>query len=124
MRLNEVVGKVDTSNPDTMQTAYQSTKNLFSPSTWFKGKEKAVDPNLVQNGLNNVIGLVANGKKLLPADINNLKSITSQVQNGTMRPANHIDRKILLSALNAGLQGKALNAQQQRAMLDFEEQFD
>jgi hypothetical protein len=124
MRINEVVAKVDTSNPDPMQAAYQSTKNIFSPSTWFKGKDKPVDPNLVQNGLNNVIGLVADGKKLLPADINNLKRITSQVQNGTMKPANHIDRKILLSALNAALQGKELNGQQQRAMLDFQEQFN
>jgi hypothetical protein len=46
MRINEVVGKVDTSNPDPMQSAYTATKNLFSPSTWFKGKDKPVDPNV------------------------------------------------------------------------------
>jgi len=123
MRINEVVGKVDAGDTDPMQTAYQATKNLFSPSTWFKGKEKPVDPNLVQNGLNDVLYLLLNGKKLLPADVNNLKTISAQVQNGTLKPASNINVQVLQSALAAGLRNQELNPQQQQAVTDFRRQF-
>jgi len=123
MRINEVVGKVDAGDPDPMQTAYQATKNLFSPSTWFKGKEKPVDTNLVQNGLNDVLSLLLNGKKLLPADVNNLKTISAQVQNGTLKPASNINAQVLQSALAAGLRNQELNPQQQQAVTDFRRQF-
>jgi len=128
MRINEVLGKVDTSDPQHFDKARTAAKNLFSPTTWFKDTEKAVDPNLVQNPFSwalgrDVVGAVANGDRLLPADVNNLKKITAQVKNGSMKPANHINKDILVSALEAGLRGQELNAQQKRAMLDFQEQF-
>jgi hypothetical protein len=123
MRINEVVGKVDTGPDDTMDKAYQATKNLFSPSTWFKGKEKPVDPNLVQNGLNDVLTLLIKGQKLLPADVNNLKTISAQVQNGSMKPGANINAQVLQSALAAGLRNQELNPQQQRAVIDFRKQF-
>jgi hypothetical protein len=123
MRINEVVGKVDTGPDDTVDNAYQATKNLFSPSTWFKGKEKPVDPNLVQNGLNDVLSLLIKGKQLLPADVNNLKTISAQVQNGAMKPAANINAQVLQSALAAGLRNQELNPQQQQAVRDFRKQF-
>jgi hypothetical protein len=128
MRINEVVAKVDPSNPDPMKSAYHKAKDLFDPGTWFGGKDKPVDPNLVQNpfslaGGRNVVKMVASGDRLLPADVNNLKTITAQVKSGRMKPANNIDKNILVSALEAGLRSQELNAQQQRALLDFQEQF-
>ena len=97
-------------------------------TTWFKNTEKKIDPNLVQNPYNfaggrDVIGAVINSNRLLPADVNNLKRITAQVKNGSLKLAGHINKDILTSALDAGLRGQELNAQQKRAMIDFQEQF-
>lgn len=128
MRINEVLGKVDTSDPQHFDKARSAAKNLFSPTTWFKNTEKKIDPNLVQNPYNfaggrDVIGAVINSNRLLPADVNNLKRITAQVKNGSLKLAGHINKDILTSALDAGLRGQELNAQQKRAMIDFQEQF-